>query len=55
MRGTHANMKITIYHRGGQGGEGGGAEHLGRTRRAQRKRRGDQSSPTEYMNRTVEN
>ena len=54
MRGTHANMKITIYHRGGQGGEGG-AEHLGGTRRAQRKRRGDQSSPTEYMNRTVEN
>ena len=34
MRGTHANMKITIYHRGGggQGGEGGQSicgEHVG--------------------------
>ena len=47
-------MKITIYHRGGQGEEGG-AEYLRGTRRAQRKRRGDQSSPTEYINRTVEN
>ena len=47
-------MKITIYHRGGQGGEEG-AEHLRGTRRAQRKWRGDQSSPTEYKDRNVEN
>ena len=38
MRGTHANMKMTTYHR--EGGGAGGGDYLRKSRGVQQNRRG---------------